>query len=110
MPSTAFADVIYLKNGRKIVGQVTQEDSKQVIYSIQGGELSIPKSMVDHIEKSADPAEEQPPQIRVKPIQRNRGRFRCLRPLPGNPPPGQIRRSSRTGQSMRPISCTWVAN
>ena len=60
MPSTAFADVIYLKNGRKIVGQVTQEDSKQVIYSIQGGELSIPKSMVDHIQKSADPAQEQP--------------------------------------------------
>ena len=62
MPSTAFADVIYLKNGRKIVGQVTQEDSKQVIYSIQGGELSIPMSMVDHIQKSADSTEEQPPQ------------------------------------------------
>ena len=26
VPSTAFADVIYLKNGRKIVGQVTQEE------------------------------------------------------------------------------------
>jgi tetratricopeptide (TPR) repeat protein len=62
MPSTTFADVIYLKNGGKIVGQVTQEDSKQVIYSIQGGEFSIPKSMVDHIEKSADSTEEQPPQ------------------------------------------------
>ena len=62
VPSTAFADVIYLKNGRKIVGQVTQEDSKQVIYSIQGGEFSIPTSMVDHIEKSADSTEEQPPQ------------------------------------------------
>jgi tetratricopeptide (TPR) repeat protein len=60
MPSTAFADVIYLKNGRKITGQVTQEDSKQVTYSIQGGELSIPTSMVDHIEKSANPVEEQP--------------------------------------------------
>jgi tetratricopeptide (TPR) repeat protein len=52
-PFPAFADVIYLKNGRKIVGQVTQEDSKQVVYSIQGGDLSIPRSMVDHIEKSA---------------------------------------------------------
>jgi tetratricopeptide (TPR) repeat protein len=55
------ADVIYLKNGRKIVGQVTQEDSARVVYSIQGGELSIPRSMVDHIEKSAEPADEQPP-------------------------------------------------
>jgi tetratricopeptide (TPR) repeat protein len=61
IPSAALADIIYLKNGRKIVGQVTQEDSKQVVYSIQGGELSIPRSMVDHIEKSTEPAEEQPP-------------------------------------------------
>jgi tetratricopeptide (TPR) repeat protein len=60
LPS-AFADVIFLKNGRKIVGQVTQEDSKQIVYSIQGGELSIPRSMVDHIEKSGEPAEAQPP-------------------------------------------------
>jgi tetratricopeptide (TPR) repeat protein len=61
VPSAALADVIYLKNGRKIVGQVRHEDSKQVVYSIQGGELSIPMSMVDHIEKSAGPADEQPP-------------------------------------------------
>jgi tetratricopeptide (TPR) repeat protein len=61
VPSAALADVIYLKNGRKIVGQVTQENSKQVVYSIQGGELSIPRSMVDHIEKSAEPADERPP-------------------------------------------------
>jgi tetratricopeptide (TPR) repeat protein len=59
VPSPAFADIIYLKNGRKIVGQVTQEDSKQVVYSIQGGELSIPRSMVDHIERSAEPPGEQ---------------------------------------------------
>ena len=72
MPSTAFADVIYLKNGRKIVGQVTQEDSMQVIYLIQGGELSIPKSMVDHIQKSADPVEEQPPQESETPPEKSR--------------------------------------
>ncbi len=63
MPSPAFADVIYLKNGRKIVGQVAQEDSKQVVYSIQGGELSIPRSMVDHIEKSVEPANDRPPHL-----------------------------------------------
>jgi tetratricopeptide (TPR) repeat protein len=80
IPSTAFADVIYLKNGRKIVGQVTQEDSKQVIYSIQGGELSIPKSMVDHIQKSADPAEEQPPQESATPPEKSREV-----PLPSSP-------------------------
>jgi tetratricopeptide (TPR) repeat protein len=79
-----FADVIYLKNGRKIVGQVTQEDSKQVIYLIQGGELSIPKSMVDHIQKSADPAEEQPPQASETPPEKSREV-----PLP-SPPSGEF--------------------
>ena len=52
------ADVIYLKNGRKLVAQVTREDDKQVFYEVSGGELALPKSMVDHIEKSDAPAAE----------------------------------------------------
>ena len=32
LPSLLLADVIYLKNGRKIVAQVTKEDEKQVYY------------------------------------------------------------------------------
>ena len=58
-PSLLFGDVIYLKNGRKIVGEVVESDAKRVVYSIQGGELSLPASAVDHIEKSALPAGEQ---------------------------------------------------
>jgi len=80
IPSYAFADVIYLKNGRKIVGQVTREDSKQVVYSIQGGELSIPRSMVDHIEKSAEPADEQRPHQSETPPEKAREV-----PLPSSP-------------------------
>jgi len=55
-PSLLLADVIYLKNGRKIVGQVTKEDEKQVFYDADGGEFAIAKSMVDHVEKSQAPA------------------------------------------------------
>ena len=55
-PSLLLADVIYLKNGRKIVGQVTKEDEKQVYYEADGGEFAISKSMVDHVEKSDAPA------------------------------------------------------
>jgi tetratricopeptide (TPR) repeat protein len=55
-PSMLFADVIYLKNGRKIVAQVTKQDERQVTYEVEGGELSISRSMVDHIEKSDAPA------------------------------------------------------
>jgi tetratricopeptide (TPR) repeat protein len=56
VPSLLLADVIYLKNGRTIVGQVTKEDEKQVYYEADGGEFAISKSMVDHVEKSAAPA------------------------------------------------------
>ncbi len=63
-PPLLLADVIYLKNGRKIVTQVTKEDEKQVYYEVEGGEFAISKSMVDHVEKSdapaAAPAQESP--------------------------------------------------
>jgi len=52
-----------------------------VIYSIPGGELSIPKSMVDHIQKSADPFEEPAPQGSETPPQKSREV-----PLPSSPP------------------------
>ncbi|MGA2985572.1 MAG: hypothetical protein ABSG32_17305 [Terriglobia bacterium] len=55
-PSPLLADVIYLKNGRQIVGQVTKEDEKQVYYEADGGEFAVSKSIVDHVEKSDAPA------------------------------------------------------
>ena len=68
----ASADVIYLKNGRKIVAQVTKEDSKQVVYSVQGGELTIPKSMVDHIERSPEPPVTPPSRASENPQEKAR--------------------------------------
>ena len=59
-PSLLLADVIYLKNGQKIVAQVTKEDEKQVYYEADGGEFAIAKSMVDHVEKSDSPAAASP--------------------------------------------------
>jgi tetratricopeptide (TPR) repeat protein len=55
-PSLLVADVIYLKNGNKIVAQVTKEDEKQVYYEADGGEFAVPKALVDHVEKSETPA------------------------------------------------------
>jgi len=60
-PSLLYADVIYLKNGRKIVAQVTKEDEKQVYYEADGGEFGVAKSMVDHVEKSDVPAAQGSP-------------------------------------------------
>jgi len=65
LPSLLFADVIYLKNGHKIVAQVTKEDEKQVSYETDGGEFAVPKSMVDHVEKSD--AQAAPGQQTTKP-------------------------------------------
>jgi tetratricopeptide (TPR) repeat protein len=47
----ARADKIVLKNGRQIVAYNVTEDGDKVRYETSAGQLSIPKSIVDHIEK-----------------------------------------------------------
>jgi tetratricopeptide (TPR) repeat protein len=47
----ARADKIVLKNGRQIVAYNVKEDGDKIRYETSAGELSIPKSIVDHIEK-----------------------------------------------------------
>ncbi len=50
----SFADVIYLKNGRKIAAQISRQDSKQIYYEMGEGEVAIPRSLIDRIEKSSE--------------------------------------------------------
>src|SRR6266702_5506833 len=47
----AAADTIVLKNGRRIVALSVVEEGDKVKYLTSAGELSLPKSIVDHIEK-----------------------------------------------------------
>ncbi len=54
-PSITLADVIYLKNGRKIVAEVAREDAEQVVFVRGDNEFAIPRSLVDRIEKSSAP-------------------------------------------------------
>jgi tetratricopeptide (TPR) repeat protein len=49
--SAAAADTIVLKNGRRIVALTALEEGDKVVYQTAAGELSLPKSIVDHIEK-----------------------------------------------------------
>jgi tetratricopeptide (TPR) repeat protein len=51
-PSNLLADIVYLKNGHKIVAEVAREDAKQVVLVREEGELTIPRALVDHIDKS----------------------------------------------------------
>src|SRR5216117_3036647 len=47
----AVADTIVLKNGRRILALSAVEEGDKVKYLTSAGELSLPKSIVDHIEK-----------------------------------------------------------
>jgi len=47
----AHGDTIVLKNGRRIVAMNVREVGDKVKYETSAGELSLPKSIVDHIEK-----------------------------------------------------------
>jgi tetratricopeptide (TPR) repeat protein len=55
IPSFSRADTIYLKNGRKIVAESTRTEEKSVVFLRGENEISIPLSLVDHIEKSDSP-------------------------------------------------------
>lgn len=49
--SGARADTIVLKNGRRIVASHVVEENGHVSYETRAGRLSLPKSIVDHIER-----------------------------------------------------------
>jgi tetratricopeptide (TPR) repeat protein len=51
MGSRTAADTIVLKNGRRILALSAFEEGDKVKYLTSAGELSLPKSIVDHIEK-----------------------------------------------------------
>src|SRR5579883_253941 len=49
--AAARADKIVLKNGRKIIASNVVEDGDKVRYETSAGQMALPKSIVDHIEK-----------------------------------------------------------
>jgi len=67
------ADVIYLKNGKKIECESAWQEGKTVKYKISTGTASIPQSMVEKIEKSSSASSEsaakgQAPVGRIDPL------------------------------------------
>src|SRR5207245_9025665 len=49
----AVADTIVLRNGRRILALSAVEEGDKVKYLTTAGELSLPKSIVDHTEKGS---------------------------------------------------------
>ena len=60
LAAPARADKIVLKNGRQILAYNVVEDGQKVRYETSAGQLSIPRAIVDHIEKGLMPAMESP--------------------------------------------------
>jgi tetratricopeptide (TPR) repeat protein len=56
----ARADKIVLKNGRTIVAYSAVEVGDKVRYETSAGQMTVPKSIVDHIEKGLVPMRESP--------------------------------------------------
>jgi tetratricopeptide (TPR) repeat protein len=52
----ATTDTIVLKNGRRIVAMSVREEGDKITYETAAGELSLPKSIVDHIERGGGAA------------------------------------------------------
>lgn len=58
---TLRADTIFLKNGKSIIAEAVTETGDKIYYEGESGRVSIPKSMVDRIEKNgAAPARRLP--------------------------------------------------
>ncbi len=49
--SCAAGDTIVLKNGRRIVAEAVTEDGDHVVYQTPAGETSLPKSIVERVER-----------------------------------------------------------
>lgn len=65
----ARADIIVLKNGRRITATTVTEENGRVSYETRAGQLSLPRSIVERIERGgpsfSDSAAEQAAQLRL---------------------------------------------
>src|SRR5579885_887229 len=59
-PAALRCDTIVLKNGRQISADSVAEEGDQVFYEGEDGRISIPKSLVDHVEKNSTPIPRAP--------------------------------------------------
>ncbi|MDQ7780667.1 MAG: hypothetical protein RDV41_13315, partial [Planctomycetota bacterium] len=65
MVSTALPDVVYLKNGGKVEGRVTERETDILLVTSSGGNITIPKSDIERIEYKDLPV--KPPKQPAKP-------------------------------------------
>jgi tetratricopeptide (TPR) repeat protein len=56
--ATARGDTIVLKNGRRIMALSVTQEGEKITYETASGTLTLPRSIVDHIERGAVPSPE----------------------------------------------------
>lgn len=94
LPVSSRAEIIHLKNGRKIVAEIIREDERQIFIMRGGGEFALPRTVVERIEKSA-PAEAVTGDS-AGPSQSDR-----TRDLPLPPPPGEDASAASTSPAVK---------
>jgi tetratricopeptide (TPR) repeat protein len=74
---SASADTIVLKNGRRIRAETVTEDADHVIYQTPAGQLSLPKSIVERVERddfsNSAPQTASPPPVSAPQVEPVRG-------------------------------------
>src|ERR1700745_1707370 len=56
LAGTVRGDTIVLKNGRRIIALSVTEEGQKITYETASGTLSLPRSIVDHIERGTVPS------------------------------------------------------
>jgi tetratricopeptide (TPR) repeat protein len=71
--SFAFADIIYLKNGKQIQCDSAWEEGKEVKYNVDEGTIGIPKAMVAKIVKQESETPQEVPNLLQQQVKQNPG-------------------------------------
>lgn len=66
--AASLADTIVLKNGRRIDAETVWEEDGRVFYEGEGGQVSLPKSLVERIEKGGAAPARRPSLVAAPPV------------------------------------------
>jgi hypothetical protein len=58
LASPALADVVHLRNGRAVEGEILERDERGVTIRVRGGVMTLPKHMIAEVEARARPQDE----------------------------------------------------
>jgi tetratricopeptide (TPR) repeat protein len=94
LPCLAGADVLHLKDGRSLKVESWEVKGDNVIFEIAGGSVTIPRSLLERVEKTVEeaPAAAAAPAAPTSPVPKTPGARRATPPATSPPTPPRARR------------------